>query len=219
MNRILALSILLVFANTGVSSADIVRYEFSGVIPVGASAHSQISVGESWVASFLVDDSVADAFSDPNVGIFPGVLSGEFSFSGGFSQVIDVTGWGVVVVNDAAVDPGFADVISIREIGVSTPFPLVQAHHYDTTPPSLLVDDSLPIVGTAFASQGLSVDPASWLYQLRFEDQQTGEFVDYDTRNALNTSLRITSIPEPGSGVFLTLLVGLGFLRRRTSAN
>ena len=52
---------LLSFSET---KADILQYTFNGVIPDGASQHTQINDGETFTATFLIDTSVRD--EDPD---------------------------------------------------------------------------------------------------------------------------------------------------------
>ena len=70
----------LVLALTAHANADTIIYEFSGIVPPGASSHSQVEDGESWTVVVEIDDTIADA--DPNVqrGSYPEQCHLQFDY-------------------------------------------------------------------------------------------------------------------------------------------
>jgi hypothetical protein len=215
--KFLMLSLLTaaVAMNPCPAHSGIVIYEFTGVLPAGASQHSQIQDGESWIATFHIDTNATDSLpGDPTRGIYDNnVVSGLLSFSGGYSQTLNTTGWETDVFNDRQVAGGFAyaDAVGIYDEAVPVDF-VVQAHlERSFPPPPILRDDSLPVPGVAFASQG------DWInyFQLRFRDQVTGELVVYNAGTVVNTSFVARAVPEPGSmGIALMLCVVAAIGRR-----
>ncbi len=193
--------------------ADFLVYEYSGVLPAGASQHSQVSDFESWTAEFVIDTNAADISNDPNVGFYDGnVVSGNISFSGGYSQELVVDDWFTIVFNDAQIGAFTIDAVSVRNFEGTTPFPVVQAHVAEIGNNPFLTDDSLLAEGESFTSSG-NIAPG-FLFQLRFEDQITGEVVEYDTNSAINVSFNASVVPEPASALILGCL-GAALFRRR----
>ena len=76
--RIFLFAVLSSVLLTSAVCADELLYEITGFVPAGASTHSMIADGETFTATFLIDDSVADASSDPTIGFFTSAtLSGS----------------------------------------------------------------------------------------------------------------------------------------------
>lgn len=68
------------------ANADALVYEFSGVLPAGASINPLVLDGESWIATFFIDTSVVDIDDSTARGVYPNSALGAIEFSGGYSQ-------------------------------------------------------------------------------------------------------------------------------------
>ena len=79
------------------------QYTFTGEIPVGAmDTHSEIDIGETWVAFFFVDTSIPDVLdTDDERGFYPdAVINGSLTFSGGYVSSFDFSSFNVQVFDD-----------------------------------------------------------------------------------------------------------------------
>ena len=195
-------------------SGDTVVYEFTGVLPQGSSGHSQILDGESWTALFLVETTVEDSVSDPGFGFYESsIVSGSIEFSGGYSADLITVGNATSTLNDFDFGGGlFADGIDLLAGDEEGLFFHVGAHfETDSLPSSPLNDDSLPMEGVTFSSQG----EFSEYPQLEFFDPNTGEIVFYTSLDAVNTTFSSYQVPEPSSVVFVAAFWLVGMKRRR----
>ena len=50
----------LMLALAAYANADTIIYEFNGIVPPGASSHSQVMDGETWTVVVEVDDTIPD---------------------------------------------------------------------------------------------------------------------------------------------------------------
>ncbi|MEM8893247.1 MAG: hypothetical protein AAGC88_01640 [Bacteroidota bacterium] len=203
----------------GTAKADFLVYEFSGVLPSGASQHSQIEDGETWNAEFVIDTNVVDTSSLTYFGYYlSNVQSGLITFSGGYSQHLVVDGWNTLVFNDAEVfidgdifNQALFDGVRINPGPGS--FPVVSA--YNITPGSVnstLDSENLPLAGTSFTSSGANGQSQ---YQFNFEDQITGERVFYNSSQATNISFAATAvIPESSALAVIAMTATIGILKR-----
>lgn len=185
-------------------NADFLNYTFTGVIPVGASGHSQVSDGESFVASFIVDTTVPDTEpGDPTLGEYLVVVqSGSLEFSGGFNSSLDFSGLNVFVGDD------FADTFDAVLVGNDDFTFLVQANQFEDL--SVLNSDALPGAGDAFAPDGGGAGVSN--NQLSYTDDFGSIF--YDTGDANNISFSATAVPEP-SAVSLFAFLAITATTRR----
>jgi hypothetical protein len=165
------LAVAVLFASRVVpADADLVIYEISGVLPAGASSHSQISDGESWLATFRVDLSVTDSNPSENLGNYQSAaVAGSIEFSGGFSQALPPLT--VVVSDDFPFNGIFLDAVVVRSESTSNIFEVTQ--ETITSPNPLLSSDALPGIGTSFSTQ----PGVNNFLMLRFTDSITGEQV------------------------------------------
>lgn len=74
------LVLLAVFFLTSVADADQWLYTFEGELPDGASSHSQIADGESFVAQFGVDSTAEDQTSSDGIGSYAASCLARLSF-------------------------------------------------------------------------------------------------------------------------------------------
>ena len=209
-------SLLLLVCSAGtVARADLI-YEFSGVLPNGASLHPMVADGESYTVTFRIDDSVTDSSVDPTLGIYLGnVLSGAIEFSGGFSQNLSTQadGYRVVVYDNFEFGGVFLDGVSVR-IDPATTDTVLMSVAETSTAGSLFDDDSLPGAGTSFASSSSSGGPTSNWFQMKFTDEITGERVRYFAFSSFDTVFS-ASVPEPSCFMLLGVFGLVGFARRR----
>lgn len=219
-NPFIAACFLMLLADQN-ASADLVIFEFTGTLAEGRSWHSQIQGGETWVAEFVIDRSLPDQYpDDPTWGWYDNsVVSGSLSFSGGYSQQLDTTGWEANVFdNFELTDPipnVYFDGVSVYDQYTPVNF-FVQAHFESFSPDiDLIIHDGIPDPGFEFSSQGISIN----YYQLGWRDQITGEYVIYNAIHDVNTSFRVRSVavPEPSHfaaiGAITASLLGLSLWR------
>ena len=60
----------LIVLIAGGAKADVVQYEFTGVLPDGSSSHSEIDDGETWRAVFSVDRFPEGQHVDANLAAY-----------------------------------------------------------------------------------------------------------------------------------------------------
>ncbi|MEM7474685.1 MAG: hypothetical protein AAF483_06810 [Planctomycetota bacterium] len=189
------LTLVLLPLSADATFADVVQYEFAGVLPSGAaSLHPQVNDGENWNAAFLVNMNVPDSDSSSSTGFYASsVLSGEIVFSGGYSQQLNVDGWQTTVWDDLSVNNELIDGIAIMNFQGTTPFPVFQA----IADSSAFSGDNHKQPGFSFASGNVT---ASGNYnQLYFSDQSNPRhIVNYSSGSALNVGFN-SSVPEPSS--------------------
>ena len=200
-----ALALLLAACLPAFSHADLVVYTFSGVLPSGSTNHLEVSDGESFTATFLVNDGVIDGESDPKIGDYVGaVVSGTLSFSGGYISPYDFSGYNINVLDDVNLTDS---------VTASLPTQLVVFSVINNVDLNSLNSDELPGPGTFFSSDdsnsGISGSP-----QFNYIDDRG--MISYTTSNASNTSFRVSVIPEPTSFVLIlgTSLMAIGRRRR-----
>jgi len=203
------LSIAILILCQGFLAADLMEYTFTGVLPEGASQHSKIADGESFIGRFVIDSTAIDSQPDEDfVGNYlDAVIFGTLQFSGGYFKS-GFTGSRVLVLDNVTG----ADAISVRTDSLtSNASILVQANseNLDT------------IVGDAMLAPGDGFD--SWpgqteieRYQLIFGDDFG--LVFYFGNVAHNVDFRATHyIPEPSA---ILLLCGVTLImvqyRRRS---
>ena len=124
MHRLLTPIVLAILASNAFAD---VNFTFTGVIPDGASTHSMIEEGESFLARFRIDTSVIpdlDVF--PNAAIYEqSVRFGFLEFSGGFKSPNDFAGIDSDVQNDAVdtrfCNPNVRDDCFADTVGVQIP--------------------------------------------------------------------------------------------------
>ena len=146
------LSFGFVLALNGILSADLLVYTYTGVLPIGSSFHSQVSDGESWTVTFVVDDSAMDVDDSPHIGFYPGnVLSGKIEFSGGFYQILGpIRDFATVVFDDYSNYGIIYDSIVVINAEGSSDL-LVETFSDDL---NTISADSLPGGGFGFSSEG-----------------------------------------------------------------
>lgn len=189
------------------AKGDFYDYIFTGIVPSGASSHSQVADGESWTAIMRIDATVIDSNPDPNFGEFDGaVVSGTLQFSGGYVPAnVDFAGGSVRVLNDVFG----ADSVRVRGQFGLTRF-LFQANSEDL---STLSSDQLVGPGTTITA---FPNPASFEYfQLVFDDEFGSIFYFADVDH--NVNLVVRAIPEPSSGLMAGLVLSAWIVRRRRS--
>lgn len=197
----LVLFVLVVSNLPSMLCADIVQYTFTGEIPVGAiDTHTEIDIGETWVAFFFVDTTIIDTSIDPEFGSYlDAVISGRLTFSGGYTSTFDQDAYNVAIGNDSS---GF-DYVSIQD---TVELFNITAITDDT---STLMSDSLPVPGTSFFASPSVISRGP---QLTFVDSN-GE-IDYGADLANNVSFLARAVPEP-SHFLANLLVTLAATVRR----
>lgn len=186
---------LALLVGAGQAQASI-QYRLSGVVPDGASSHSEVSAGETWTATFLIDETTPAGPNDfPNASSYHNaVLSGTLEFSGGYVSPFDFSsGYDVVVFNEATA--GF-DALFIRETATNAGIRFQ----------AVTIEDAFS--STALPLSGAGIDPspdfvATGFIQLAYSDSLGSIF--YDTSSVNNVTFGV--VPEP-----TTLLVwgGLG---------
>ncbi|MEZ6093391.1 MAG: PEP-CTERM sorting domain-containing protein [Pirellulaceae bacterium] len=193
-----------------VARADLV-YTFSGVIPVGASdGHSIIGIGDTWTASFVVDENTPSSGSSffATNDYAGAAKSGTISFSSGVSRtIIDASNradYTLYVMNDGS--PAATDSVFIY---YTTP---------TTNPFSMrALDFNNPLSTRNLPGLGVTLTPSpstsSTLHQLSYTD--ANGVVVYDVGDENNITFSVSAVPEPSSfGLFL--IAGLlGLSRRR----
>ena len=176
----------LVLALAAYANADTIIYEFNGIVPPGASSHSQVMDGEAWTVVVEVDDTTPDNNPSPERGTYPNsVISSSITFSGGYTQTQTQPDATTLIFDDRPVNPPgvFFDGVSVRRVAPTSAL-LVQVVVEETMAPvSLLANDSLIAPGLSFAQSSSAV-----LYnQLLFVDELLpGESVSYDSLDAAN---------------------------------
>ncbi len=199
---ILAFGLILAAANVAHAT---VLYTWSGVIPNGATVtHPSVGVGETWMVTTVVDDTVADSqLADPSVGLYVGAaLSTTLSFSGGFST--SSFGLGTVVVFDDWIFP----VDAVQASSFSGPDLLIVQTATELV--GTLSSDALPLAGTTFSA---FPDPSIPLYfNLTYSGSEGTVSYYGDTAN----NSAFSAVPEPATLTSMGIgLLALGFLRRR----
>lgn len=113
MSRFLILMVCMCLP--AIAHCDFVTFEFTGTVPEGASSHSMVDDGESFVATFTVDNTVPDSEQeDPTVGIYDlAVVSNSIEFSNGYS--VSFEGLGQLVVGDNF--DGILDAVQVGTLG------------------------------------------------------------------------------------------------------
>jgi hypothetical protein len=204
--RFSIISIGIVLLLPGWLAADLWEYTFTGVLPEGASQHSKISDGESFVGRFVINSSAIDSQPDEDfVGNYlDAVIFGTLQFSGGYFKN-GFTGSRVLVLDNVTG----ADAISVRTDSLtSNASILVQANSEDLD----------TIVGDAMLGPGNGFD--SWPKQTEIERYQLifGDdfgLVFFFGNVSHNVSFHATHyIPEP-SAVLLLAGGSLLLMQRR----
>jgi len=194
----LILSLLLPVA----SNADMLLYEFGGVLPNGSSNHLQVQDGESFTSSFLFDSLAIDDFpSQPQFGVYE-ALSGNIEFSGGYFLELMLNAPAVGIFDD--VDLGaLVDIVTVQDIeGGSFRVAVV------TEDTNALSGD-----GAGFASS--TSDPQlNGSIQLLFNDGANGSISYNVGPGTTNTFFNVRSVPEPSSGLLFCVGVSLALTRR-----
>ena len=181
--------------------ADELLYEFTGFIPDGTSSHSMIADGETFTATFLIDDSVADSNVDSTNGLFSSaILSGSLEFSGGFAASLDFSGLSVSV-GDNVGDVTSLDVVQIGG-GIGLVIQVVNFVDLDS-----LQSDALPNAGTAF--QSATSDSSDFFFVQLFYTDEFGSVL-YSSADSVNTTFLARNVPEP-SAVFMIVGLALGW--------
>jgi len=173
-----------------------------------------ITVGGSFTATLVYDDSVADADPDPNLGGYDfSAAESDLSFTSGNYTFVPTSGLGIAVDNDVF---GEDNVFLFAESYITTgPFPVgISAGGTSFTNPTLF-DTS----GTAHSSDQLTDLPWSIeLYNITnfyfftgVLGASSGDFIELT-----GTITGLAVLPEP-SGLLLAALAGiaLGFARIR----
>jgi len=191
---------LLLLALTAHANADTIIYEFNGIVPAGASSHSQVEDGESWTVVVEIDDTIADA--DPNVqrgSYLNNIISSSITFSGGYTQTQTQANGQTLVFNDRLVNPPgvYFDGVSVRRFDQTSALLVQVVVEEAMAPVSLLDDDSLIAPGVSFPQS-----PSSVLYnQLLFIDELLpDEVVVYDSLDAANTMFASSSAVTDSDG-------------------
>lgn len=209
LNSLRAIVLLLaVFNAFGTTQAAYV-YTFSGRIPSNihpsTGTHPSIAPGETWVATFIIDETTPKQSLGSTEGDYPGaVVSGELKFSGGYVSPLNFAGFGVGVNNSPVIDS-----IHVYGFGVRTGSIVFQAVS-DRNP---LGSANLPVPGTnVFPNPSVAV--ANFGYtQLLYADLYGG--ISYFTNVGYNVSFAATLVPEPASLAVASLLGGSLVLARR----
>ena len=186
-------------------SADYI-YTFDGVLPSGASSHNQVDDGESFVATFVIDGTVADSEpGDTSLGIYASaVLSGNLVFSGGYVADLDFTGANVLVGDNVVSGNMEIDAIQVSTAGQVF---VVQANSFDDL--TQLTTDALPTAGDSLNASG---SVASGFFQLTMVD--SGGSILYAAEVDNNVNFSATAVPEP-TGIAAAVSALLVFRRSR----
>lgn len=212
----IVVSVAACISTTLVSStadADLI-YEFTGAIPVGAEdTHSVINPGDTFIGTFIVDDSIMDSETDSSLGTYAAsVVSGILIFStstGAYVSPLNFAGIDVLVANNFADTSSSSVYDGVAVFDASGGSVAITAI---TDSLATLSSDSLPAAGTSFSSapDPLTIDSGVFAYG----DALGG--VSYDAAVANNVTFSASTIPEPASIAVMGLLgiVGLCWRRR-----
>lgn len=166
-----------------------VVYSFTGIVNPLFN-ETEVGLGETYTALFLIDDSVADSDPGPNARYENAVLSSSIVFSSGFVSTVDFTGGDVGI----DLEP------NIGVFGIT--HPTESPHGFGFTAPSAV-----------FNSAELPTEPG-----IPFAQDQSILFLLTEPSGALLSSggtFEILSVPEPSTACFLSLGVLSIILRRR----
>ena len=191
-------------------------YIFSGQVPTGASSHQFVSDGETWQATFQVDENASGSGS--NYVIYENaVLSGTIEFSGGYSADLDIAPLGrVEIFNDLPYEGVLIDGVGVLDASSNSNIRVFALFVHDGSGP--LPDGNLPGPGTSFATHWSDMlDPA---VQLGFNDGANGSVLygtDQGTVSFSVVSILIGDVNLDGSvdlldvAPFVELLSNGGF--------
>jgi hypothetical protein len=216
-----ALILVLALAVSGPATAIPVTVVFAGTLDLVDDAFNylggSVSVGTSYSATLVYENSVSDSNPSPNFGnyIFP---PGLFSFTlstGGFVFTHVTTGIQEIdVINRPAISGGDSVSVDARTFtsgGALPAFGLAYA--------SVSLDDA---TGAALSSDALTAIPWTIPLSSWTSGTELGFFADIADGNPLTyvqflgELTSITQVPEPGTFVLVSIgLLALGHGRRR----
>lgn len=190
---------LAVFSVAAARSHASIQYTFTGVIPVGAiDTNANVAIGESWTATFLIDDSVPNT-GNATVGLYTNaVLGGTLTFSGGYVSPLDFTGLSVEIYK-TAVDS--VHVFGMASDGINSFYNAFQV----VAASGALPTTALPPAGTVL---GPGYNGSTGYVQLTYDDALVGGTVDYRANLDNNVSFVASAVPEPMSLLVWTALGG-----------
>lgn len=184
-----------------------VIYSFTGIAtPDGNSTQTAVGFLETFVADFVIDDSVFD--SDPTEdGFYEGaILSSSIEFSGGFVSAVDFTGGDIT---SQLFSPD--DVPVSRQLALTPPSALGNGSgFFVSADPDLLDSDVL------FTEPGSPLGGLESTLFLLFEPPAPG--VDEGTiffNNNNQGAFNVLSVPEPSTACFLGAGILSMVVRRR----
>lgn len=198
---------VLLFASCipcGISQGALV-YTFSGQVPTHTSplgrpledTHPFIEPGETWIATFVIDENARPSYSRRPIAIYDqAVKSGSLKFSGGYVAPFNFARLDVTVMDDGeGIYDGVAVSFGFRIQAITNSNPLNSI--------------GLPGPGTRFLPNPSYV--SNWP-QLQYSDSYGGIVYFADLSNNIRFS---ASIPEPTSLTLASLLGGSLVLARR----
>jgi hypothetical protein len=160
---------------------------------------------ETWVATFVIDEGVADSGSSPHLNssqYLGAVLGGSLQFSGGYTSALDFSGYDVYVFNDAS------GVDAVWVTGSDAQFQVIS----DADPLSSL---ALPLSGTTIAPSPSITGPG---YAQLSYFESIDRHVTYAANNTNNVSFSAGTpgvVPEPVSLVVWSVLaISITSIRR-----
>jgi len=186
------------------ANADTIRFSFSGVLPSGASSHSMVADGETFLAIFDIDNTIVDSSaSDPTEGTYSAaVIGGSLEFSGGF-----VSSDSFADLTVAVSDNQFGGIEGVGVVAVDSAAPRVAVLTDDL---STLSSDELPTPGTSILSNSTRTSLA-FAYNDGFGD------IGYSWADGEAILFEVSAVPEPSTTGCLLLFACAGILRRKRS--
>lgn len=208
------IAVVFLLLGNATTKGQLIHYRFTGVLPAGASSHSEVADGERFTVTYVVDTSIPDSSTDPQFGVyFNAVISGTLEFSGGYSSPIDLGGSSIYLRNGIGTPP--SDGVYVGNSGANRL--IIQAATDDL---STLSSDALPDGCVTFSSAPATLPSSSptFLYsdvngEIRYnlEDANNVDFLSYEddlwidpTGGYFDEGFRWSDGSAPGAGASAT---------------